>query len=135
MRCERVLPLLAAAWQRRGRGSSWGIRREELFSSTLLDAASLPHLDEAQFRFVWWTERPYLLLTQQLPPNLKLAAPHADVDPATSELRVVEAVAADSVPEAQRGAATGSYDLFAADGKRCTAKAAPPVSATTPVSL
>ena len=106
------------------RGSSWAIRREELFSSTLLDAASLPHLDEAQFRFVWWTDRPYLLLTQQLPPNLKLASPRADVDPATSELRVVEAVAADSVPEAQRGAAAGSYDLFAADGKRCTAKAA-----------
>ncbi len=60
----------------------------------MLDAASLPHLDDAQFRFVWWTARPYLLLTQQLPPSLALSAPRADVDPAASELRVVAAVAA-----------------------------------------
>jgi hypothetical protein len=106
------------------RGSGWAIRREELFSSTLLDAASLPHLDDAQFRFVWWTDRPYLLLTQQLPASLALSAPRADVDPAASELRVVEAVAADSVPEALRGAASRTYDLYAAEGKRCSATAA-----------
>ena len=77
------------------RGSGWAIRREKLFSSTLLHASSLPHLDDAQFRFVWWTARPYLLLTQQLPASRALSAPRADVDPAVSELRVVGATIED----------------------------------------